>query len=423
MADAKIENLTAISEQKTTDLYEVSDDGNGSYKETRAQQVAYFLQLFAPNFTAENTVYVDPDGSNDDPGNQNEPFADPFYASTAITGTTTNRKLINIQAGEYETTSFTLKPNQTFSGSGLCTQLDVNNTITLDSSWSSAGIGSFTEIKDLFFENTFDLDFSTYGAGKGVIYNNSILGNITVTGASGNVPQANFNNCDLGDCTIESASSDFYNCQWSGSDEDIVIQSSGAGGNSSCDISNCLMGSGTDVLISGASGSTTSARIFASPIRGTLTLDSTFTTLSIDAVSMPSSGVTLTNGALISQITPVGNAPFKSLNNAYTAQNYIVPVAQNSSSNSTAWNLNVAPSAKQTMTENTTLANPTNQIEGSFYCFVFTQDSTPRTLAFGTDYDFGGVTPVISTASGTKNIFVFYSDGTSMKCIGSTLGV
>jgi hypothetical protein len=33
MADKKIENLTAISEQKTTDIYEVSDDGNGSYKD------------------------------------------------------------------------------------------------------------------------------------------------------------------------------------------------------------------------------------------------------------------------------------------------------------------------------------------------------------------------------------------------------
>jgi hypothetical protein len=75
------------------------------------------------------------------------------------------------------------------------------------------------------------------------------------------------------------------------------------------------------------------------------------------------------------------------------------------------------------MTEDTTLANPTNQIEGMYYTFVFTQDSTPRTLSFGTNYDFGGVTPIISTVSGTENILTFRSNGTKMKCIGATIGV
>jgi hypothetical protein len=58
-----------------------------------------------------------------------------------------------------------------------------------------------------------------------------------------------------------------------------------------------------------------------------------------------------------------------------------------------------------------------------YYTFVFTQDSTPRTLSFGTNYDFGGVTPIISTVSGTENILTFRSNGTKMKCIGATIGV
>ncbi len=41
MADKKIINLTAIATQATTDLYETSANGTGSFKETRAQQLTY----------------------------------------------------------------------------------------------------------------------------------------------------------------------------------------------------------------------------------------------------------------------------------------------------------------------------------------------------------------------------------------------
>lgn len=389
------------------------EDANSGSKVPRLSQVQALIPTM---FAAQDTVYVDPDGNNGNSGIANAPYADP-YAVPA--GTTTNRKLAVIQSGEYKTTSYSLKPNVSFSGYGIATKPDVTNTITLDASWATAGVGSITTIDNLWWENSYNLDFSSAGAGKVVIFKNSILGTMTVTGAASNVPVAQFNNCDLGTCVMESASSSFYNCQWSGSNEDITIQSSGSGGNSSYQISNCFMGSGTDVLISGASGSTTSGRIFASPIRGTLTLDTTFATLSIDACSMPAAGVTLTNGALISQITPVGNAPFKSLNNAYTAQNYIVPVAITSTSNSTAWNLNTAPSAKSTLTENTTIASPSNQIEGSVYILKLVQDSTPRTVAYNSVFKFPqGVVPVMSTGSGAVDIYTFYSDGTNMRCIG-----
>jgi predicted secreted protein len=375
---------------------------------------------FTTQFSPEDTAFVTTNGRNTNGnGTFSNPYADPYYATSQITGTPSNQKLIVMYPNEYDTANFAIKPNITYQGFSYATQLDVTNPVTLDASWSSSGIGSFTTLKDLVFTSTLTLDFSAVGAGRGMIIQNCFLGTITFTGADDNIPVILMSNCTFSnDLTIAGTDLEAFSLRFDGSDADITIQSSGSG-NTSVDLSACFFHQGTDILISGASGSTTTVIILASPIRGTLTLDTTFATLVIDADSIPSGGITYTNGALSSQVTVVGNAPAKSFNNAYTAQNYTVPVAQNSSTNATAWNLNTAPSAKQTMTENTTLSSPTNQVEGGIYTFKFVQDSTPRTLAFNSVYKFpGAVVPVVSTGSGAVDIFTFYSDGTNMRCIG-----
>lgn len=55
-----------------------------------------------------------------------------------------------------------------------------------------------------------------------------------------------------------------------------------------------------------------------------------------------------------------------------------------------------------TLTENTTLANPTNVVAGQTGAIFFTQDSgTARTLAYGSHYKFpGGVTPSLTASTG-----------------------
>jgi len=61
-----------------------------------------------------------------------------------------------------------------------------------------------------------------------------------------------------------------------------------------------------------------------------------------------------------------------------------------------------------TLSENTTLANPTNLVAGQSGCIFITQDSTARTLAFGTYWDFsGGNAPTISTGSGAVDLLVY----------------
>ncbi|SRR6266403_36138 len=101
----------------------------------------------------------------------------------------------------------------------------------------------------------------------------------------------------------------------------------------------------------------------------------------------------------------------------FTAQQNFVAVSTASASNLTAWNLNTAQGAYQSMLENTTLSNPTNQVNNGTYIFQFIQNaSSAKTLAFGTNYiwDASGA-PTISATLSSVLICTFVSDGTKMR--------
>lgn len=102
--------------------------------------------------------------------------------------------------------------------------------------------------------------------------------------------------------------------------------------------------------------------------------------------------------------------------NDYTAQQNFVASSITSTSNSIAWNLSTAQTAKHTATEDTTLANPTNMKDGGTYILRWTQHaSSPKTLAFGSAYKWpGGVAPTVTATNGAVDIFTFVSDGTNM---------
>ena len=69
---------------------------------------------------------------------------------------------------------------------------------------------------------------------------------------------------------------------------------------------------------------------------------------------------------------------------------------------------------KITLSENTTLANPTNVDEGQSGVIFITQDSTDRTLAFGSNFKFpGGTAPTVSTGSGTVDALVYTARSSS----------
>lgn len=83
-----------------------------------------------------------------------------------------------------------------------------------------------------------------------------------------------------------------------------------------------------------------------------------------------------------------------------------------STSNSIAINLADSNNFSHTLTENTTLAAPSNAVEGQSGVITIIQDATTaRTLAYNTFWEFeGGAVPAISTTLSSRSTFVYYVD-------------
>ena len=81
-----------------------------------------------------------------------------------------------------------------------------------------------------------------------------------------------------------------------------------------------------------------------------------------------------------------------------------------------AWNLESNQVSVITLTDNRTLDNPTNMVDGATYILRVVQDATgSRTLAYGAAYKWpGGLAPVLSTTANAVDILTFVSDGTNM---------
>lgn len=76
---------------------------------------------------------------------------------------------------------------------------------------------------------------------------------------------------------------------------------------------------------------------------------------------------------------------------------------------SIATDLNLNNYFSHTLTENTTLANPTNTLAGQSGAFFFTQHaSSPKTLAYGTNFKFaGGIIPSLTATNGAKDTLYY----------------
>jgi hypothetical protein len=63
-----------------------------------------------------------------------------------------------------------------------------------------------------------------------------------------------------------------------------------------------------------------------------------------------------------------------------------------------------------TLAGNRTLANPTNLVAGQSGVFIINQDATGgRTLAYGSNYDFGGGTaPTLTTAANAQDMIAYF---------------
>jgi hypothetical protein len=90
-------------------------------------------------------------------------------------------------------------------------------------------------------------------------------------------------------------------------------------------------------------------------------------------------------------------------------------VAITSTSNATAWDLNVAQCAVHTLTENTTISAPSNMNAGGTYVMRVVQAAGVYSLSWNAVFDFGEATASAApAASGDVIVVSFYSDGSTM---------
>jgi len=95
------------------------------------------------------------------------------------------------------------------------------------------------------------------------------------------------------------------------------------------------------------------------------------------------------------------------------------PISLTSSSASIAVNLALSNNFSHALTENTTLANPTNIVAGQCGTIVFTQNaSAAKTLAFGSYWKFpGGTAPTLTTTLSAVDTMAYYVESaTRISC-------
>lgn len=116
-------------------------------------------------------------------------------------------------------------------------------------------------------------------------------------------------------------------------------------------------------------------------------------------------------------IDEFGAGPFDDVHQ-YNKQQYLnlTTLTSFDSAGGVEWNLDDAQVATITLTTDTNLENPTNQQAGATYVLIVKQDGTgSRNMTFGSAYKFSfGITPTLSSGSGSIDVLTFISDGTNM---------
>ena len=117
------------------------------------------------------------------------------------------------------------------------------------------------------------------------------------------------------------------------------------------------------------------------------------------------------NGTISGNGVTTGTSTFTGVATASTSAN-ITQTALTSSSNAVAWDAAAAANAYHVTTENTTIANPTNPVEGAIISVEIAQGGTARTIAWGGNFEFAASTaPTVTATANKTDIFAFRWNG------------
>lgn len=310
---------TAVARSATT----AGNAGRVFVQQTKGVVVGTTAIVFAESDTIDfsplNIVYVSKNGNNTSgTGVWSAPFADPAFATNLVTGTAANPQIISIAPGIYSVTNLNIKPNVSYTGIRPSAIL-VSNPIGLDGTWSTAPNGSIVNFTQTFLAGEIVWDFSAITATSlGVDFLNSyVVSAVTVTGQdAGQIILSGTDTLFGNDVTLKSLVADFKVCTYS---TNIIIDDKGSGsGTTTAGFTGCkILG---NMSVSGASGRASTVTIKTSPFSGALTVDTTFVTINIDAVSYPVGGIIYTNGATSAQVNEVTVS--NSVKANYTPANY-----------------------------------------------------------------------------------------------------
>ena len=101
----------------------------------------------------------------------------------------------------------------------------------------------------------------------------------------------------------------------------------------------------------------------------------------------------------------------------------VTQAALTSTSNAVAWDASAKPNAYHLTTENTTIAEPSNPVEGAFVCLEINHDGS-YTVGWNAIFNFAADTePTTTDTNGTTDIFVFRYNGAIWQEVGRTLNL
>ena len=85
------------------------------------------------------------------------------------------------------------------------------------------------------------------------------------------------------------------------------------------------------------------------------------------------------------------------------------------SGTSVSWDAGSNQSAVLVLGHNATMGAATNQANGGVYILKVTQNSSPKTLSWNSNYKWpGNAAPTMTATAGAVDVFTFVSDGTYM---------
>lgn len=278
------------------------------------------------DLSPSNIAYVALNGNNTSgSGAFSNPYADPYAATTALSGSTGNPKVINIAPGTYTGADLNLKPLVSYSLNNDSTIMSVTPTgISLDSSWSSASNGSYVFFQNGTVSSGVVLDFTTLTAsGCSVIFKNTTITASTII--SGPVTNqiavaainTNFNsvlnlqalNGALTNCSIGAG----FTVTPPATNGNSTLTAKGCSFNSSitlhatnvasltANFQNCPVAG--NVSIDGSSGATLAVTMVGCRNAGSITINGPDPVLTLDATSWPQGGFVYTGGATAAQVT------------------------------------------------------------------------------------------------------------------------